>query len=264
MDFDIDASDLLYIVGIVLAIVAVVYFSREIVADLSPTIKSALLLTAFPAFLVAGNLIHKRILDKFLYILSVLSYLVFLWYIFDTFDLGNNVIFLALITSSIVFIGMGYQWGKGVKIEEKWKRGILACLLIFAVGLFIFDVAGPQPSYELDLRERVSLEGAWEGEKEQPIPIGNLVVKNNFLFSRYTDFPDLNACLYTPEKHEIYLHYPRWEVDIIAGKSTEQIGISLLPRTYMENIESLPTETASSFPDKAEEPKLVIAIGEGG
>src|SRR6056297_3307436 len=108
MDFDFKISNLLYIIGILLGIIAVVYFGREIIADLSPTIKSIVLLMAFPVFLASGDLIQKRILDKFFYIISVLSYLVFLWYISDTFSLGSNIIFLSLVISSLLFIVIGY------------------------------------------------------------------------------------------------------------------------------------------------------------
>lgn len=267
MDLNVKTSHLMYIVGIILGIVAVVYFGREIIVDLSPTIKSALLLIAFPTFIAGGSMIRKRIIDKFLYVLSVFSYLVFLWYIFNTFELGSNTIFIALVISSIIFIGIGYQWEKGVKIAKKWKKVVLVGLLIFAVGLVSLDVAGSQPSYELHPRERVSFEGAWEGRGEQRIPIGNLVIRNDFLFSRYTDLPSLSACLYTPEKHDVHIYYSRWEVEIIGGKSQEEIEVSIYPPygeeggrpTYMENIESLPIEKSSSCPDNVEEPKLVIA-----
>ncbi len=271
LDFDIDASDLLYIVGIALGVVAVVYFGREIIADLSPTIKSIILLIAFPTFLVSGNLINKRILDKFFYVLSVLSYIVFLWYIIDTFSLGTNAVFLALVVSSILFIGMGYQWQRGLKISKGLKRGILVSLLIIILAFVSFDVIGSQPSYELDFQDRVSFEGAWEGGEES-IPIGTLEVKNDFLFSRHTDPPRLYACIYTPEKHTVYLDYPRWDLGIVSGRSSEKIEVSLRPPwdretdgrpIYMENIESLPIEVAHSCPEEVDEPKLVIATGEG-
>lgn len=277
MDLDFNASTLLYIVGIVLGVVAVIYFGREIIADLSPTIKSILLLLGFPAFLGAGSLVRRRFLDKFFYILSIFSYLVFLWYIFDTFSLGTNKVFLALVISSILFIGMGYSWGKGIELQGKWKKGLLAGLLILMVGLVSFDAVGPQPSYQLDLRERVSFQDAWKNEQtiEEGIPVGKLVVKNDFVFSRFTDHLHLNACLYTPEKHaDVYLRYSLYDVRIIDGNSKKEVKISLRPPlaekeggrgrpTYMENIEELPIKKATEFPKEVDKPKLVIATGEG-
>lgn len=271
MSFDIKGSHLMYIVGIVLGIIAVVYFGREIIADLSPTIKATLLLTAFPTFLSGGSLIKKRILDKLFYVLSVFSYLVFLWYIFHTFELGSNTIFIALVISSIIFIGIGYQWEKGIKIRKKWKKIILVVLIVFAIVLVSYDVAGAQPSYKLDLENNVNFEGVWERMGRPRQYIGYLVVKNDFLFSRHTNPPDLSACLYTPEKHDTYLHYPTWELGQVSGRATEQIPIAVSfpkssktsePPTYMENIESLPIEVVSSCPDKVVEPKLVISTGE--
>lgn len=266
MDSDIKASHLMYIVGIVLGIIAVVYFGREIIADLSPTVKSALLIIGFPTFLAGGSLIQKRILDKFLYILSVFSYLVFLWSVFDTFELGSNTILIALVISSIIFIGIGYQWEKEVKIGKKWKKIALIGLIVFAIGLVSFDVAGSQPSYKLDLQKNVNFEGVWEGEDEKRIHIGKLVVKNDFLFSRHTDPPDLEGCLYTPEKHNVHIYYSKWEIDIISGESQEEIEVSFYPPhgegegrpTYMENIQTIPIEIANVCPDNVDEPKLVI------
>ncbi len=269
MDFKLDVSTLLYAIGIILGIVSVVYFGRSIIADLSPTIKSVLLLLGFPVLFVSGDLIQKRIIDKFFYLLSAVSYVVFLWYAFGTFELGGNFVFLILVLSSVLFLSLGYLKSREVNLKSSWKKITLIVLIALMIGLTSFDVMGAQPKYDLQLEDSINFEGVWERD-EQRIRIGTLEVRNDFVFSRFTHFPELRACLYTPGKHEIYPYYSRWEVNIVGGGETENIEVSIYPPrgeelgkppAYMENIKIVPIEGADSCPEEVEEPKLIVTTG---
>ncbi|MFB6222774.1 MAG: DUF1109 domain-containing protein [Haloarcula sp.] len=74
MRLAIDSGKLLYVLGILFAIAALLYFVRDVVFGLSITVKSALLLLGFIAFFVAGIALERDVLDIVAFALSGVTY----------------------------------------------------------------------------------------------------------------------------------------------------------------------------------------------
>lgn len=268
MDLKMEVGQISYVIGILFGIVTILFFGREVAPNLSPTVKSIILLTAFFAFLVAGSLSRSGILEKILFVLGAVSYIAFLSYTISTFGFGVNEAFLSMVLSSLLFIGIGYLGGRELGIGKSWKKTVLAGLLIFILGLTSIDVLGAQPTYSLEVQEDFNPAEAYGDGSEAKI--GAVIVKNDFVFSRFADPPKCQACLYTPEKHEVYLSYSEWGSFLVGGGETREVDISVRiavelgqqgPPEYLEDIGSVPIEVAENCPESAEEPKLVVATG---
>lgn len=218
MDFKIDEAKLLYGLGAFLGIVAIVYFGHELILDLSPTIKSFILLSSTVMFLGAAEYVKQGILKSSFYIFSAFSYLSFLVYIFARFSFGSEQIFLLLAASSAVFIGLGYlRSEKGYEVTQDQARKVLGAVMILVALAVVFDVMGAQPEYNLELQETVEVV---EGEEFE---IGVLEIQNDFPLSRNVDTPTFRGCIFIEEGHDGRNIYVNPEDSGLVGGSTTEI-----------------------------------------
>ena len=72
-----DGVSLLYAIGILFDLLAVLYFNFEVIVGLSPTVKATLLLLGFLGPLAGASIIDRSGLSEALYALSAVSYLMF-------------------------------------------------------------------------------------------------------------------------------------------------------------------------------------------
>ncbi len=222
MDFQIDESKLLYGLGAFLGVVAIIYFGHELILDLSPTVKSFILLSGTAMFLGTAEYVRESILKSSFYIFSAFSYLSFLVYIFARFGFSSEQVFLILAASSAIFIGLGYaRSAKGYGLDEDQARKLLGGVIAVLAVLVVFDVMGPQPEYSLELHETVEVVEGVEFE------VGVFEIRNDFLLSRNVDVPSFRGCLSISEEHN-----PRpvfmspGNRDLIGGGTVERLSLN--------------------------------------
>lgn len=224
--------------------------------------KAILLFVAFVVLLVLGGAIDRTGLDAAVYALAAGSYLVFVWYLIGTFELGEGEVFLVLGLSSLLFLGLGYLVREtGLVVGRRIAFGVLIAV----------DALDPQPTYSAEFDEEVNLEGA---EPWSDVRVGTLVVENEHVLSRTLEAPTYEACSYTADGlHERDAVWTGgYESEEIAGsrlEGGESTSFELTVGTWLfadENGEILdsfedgpiPIETASECPAEADGPRLVI------
>src|SRR6056297_2695609 len=114
MRFAIDSGKLLYALGVLFAAAALLYFIRDVVFDLSITVKAALLLLGFVAAFTAGVAVERDVLDVVAFALSGVTYVVFVGYVVVRYRPGETGTFLLLAASAALFVGLGYALREGV------------------------------------------------------------------------------------------------------------------------------------------------------
>jgi hypothetical protein len=267
MDFDFDNSSVLYVLGAILGIVAVLYFGGEVILRFSPVVKSALMFLGFVTFLIAANAVRTAILDTAFYLLSVTSYVAFLGYTIGKFDLGTDGTFFALAVSSALFLSLGYvvretEFG----LQPAHAKITLGVILLVVAGLVAFDVVGAQPQYTLQLKDEVNVTAPGKVE------LGTATVANRFVLSRNLDPPEYEACLYTPRKHVVQIYMdPTYggQPDVLdSGDVREtEIGIHVPKLGEREdegesepaNLGTIPVKQRDDCPETSETSRIVVA-----
>jgi hypothetical protein len=221
-NLDFDASKVLYIFGAFLGICSIAYFGFELILNLSPTLKSFIILIGSVMFLVSTDLVENSILKFCLFVLSAFSYLSFLAYTFARFSMGSRQVFLILAASSAAFTGLGYvKSEKNFELELGQAKQILGLLTVTIFVLVAFDGVGAQPEYELNLKDTVEVS---EGEE---LSLGVLEVHNDFLFSRNMDLPRHTGCLVFSENESPERIYSSPDgKGIIMGQKKEKFNIT--------------------------------------
>ncbi|MFB6241599.1 MAG: hypothetical protein ABEJ36_02240 [Candidatus Nanosalina sp.] len=266
MDLDFDASNVLYLIGAFLGTLTVLYFGASYVLRLSPTTKSLLLLSGFAFFFVEGFDLGSReeILSNLGYVISGISYLVFLAYTSIKFSFSSEQVLLILGASSILFTALGYVVReKKFELEHGDARKILAVLVALAAFLFVFDVAGAHPEYSLELKENVTLRG-----QNPEVRLGTLTVRNDFLLSRNLEVPDYSACIYRPNRTRGHVSVENGN-GMIAGGSVRKLNVTL--ETYVARESrgngtetlTLPVELADSCSEGVDGSKVLIVPRSG-
>lgn len=226
MILDFDESKLLYGLGAFLGVISIVYFGHEIILDLSPTIKAFMLLSSTALFLLAADYLSNSVLRSSFYVFSGFSYLSFLVYIFARFSFTTEQTFLILASSSSLFIGLGYlKSEKGYELSGIQVTKAAGAVLALVALLIVFDVMGAQPQYELQLEDSVQVV---EGEEAR---FGQLVVRNDFLFSRNLDVPSFGGCAVTPSGEERGIYVSPEDPGLIEGDTTLRFNLTDSLRT---------------------------------
>lgn len=185
----LNSSTAFYALGTVFGIFSILYFGVEVILEISPAVKSAILLLASLTFFSATGLTASRWKNVPLYFLASVSYLIFVAYTLLRFDFGSAPTFLILSGSSIAFLVAGYLVGeKELQVPEQKARYLVAAGVLLMVGLFLFDLSGPQPDVQLQLRNSVNMT---HGEEKA---LGTVRVTNDFVFPRAFEVPNYRAC----------------------------------------------------------------------
>lgn len=220
--FDLDESNILYLFGAFLGIISIIYFGQELILNLSPTMKSAIILTSSLMFLAGSELTRKPVLKACLLVFTSFSYLSLLLYLFLRFNLSSEHIFMVLAASSAAFIALGYiKSEKEFKLEANQAKIGLGTLGILIVALTVFDAVGAQPEYSLNLEDSVEIVGGEE------FKFGEIEVRNDFSFSRNIDLRDFEGCLVFSNGNGVERIYSSPDSEgMIAGKTTERFNLT--------------------------------------
>ncbi len=189
MDLDFDDSWFLYGTGALLGVISILYFGLGLIFDLSPTVKSAVLICSSAAFLLSGELTDSKLLRNSVNLFSGVTYLSFLIYVILRFKPSESSIFGLLAISSVIFTAIGYlRSQKGFELGDGNSKKLLTGLGVFLALILVFDVTGAQPEHELELKEEVSVNNS-------EVVLGDLTVANRFPLSRNIELPEYDGCL---------------------------------------------------------------------
>lgn len=215
MELGLDSSTAFYALGVIFGVFTVLYFGMEVILEISPYVKSAILLLVSASFFTSTGLASTRWGKLPLYLLASVTYLVFTAYSLVKFDPGSVGTFIFLSLSSGLFFGAGYAASNDLlEVDERKIKALLGVLLALAAGLFVFDASAPDNSVMYETRPSVSLESGEE------ISVGKVKVSNPFVLPRDYSLPSFGACLEGSERGVSV--YAENAVDMIpAGGSVE-------------------------------------------
>lgn len=276
MALPFESETLLYALGVVFAVGALVYFASDVVFGLSTTVTAALLFLGFLGFLLAGLAIEREPLDTVAFAISGLSYVVFLGYVGTAYDLGEASVLLLLAASAALFVGLGYglQEDRLVIDRRTARLGLLAC---GAVGLLLVGVdAGSAMTYSTDLEAEMTpvvLEEA--PDREQAFTrqrIGTLTVQNPSLFTRSVDLPSVSGCVVgletAPPDRGVRINYEPSSYELPNqlgrnGELTVEMEAALeLPTSVIESGEPIAIERREDCSVTRSEPTIIVTFAD--
>lgn len=267
MNLEVDPAKLLYAVGALFGVAAVGYFARDLVFELSITVRALLLLLAFVVLLVAALAAARHALVLVFAVLSAAAYLAFLAYTLSRFDVGADGTFLALLVSAGLFLALGYLVReRGVSPSPTTTRSVAVAVVLVAALLVGADVAASEVTYD------VSMEDAAVVDDRGEVVLGALTVANRFVFREPIDVPQAFACIYVPamEEYDMRPHPVQYRVD--DGRVPDSVGgagtitVTMTVRLSDEEAATvdgpLPVELADACPDAGDDPRIVVVMGE--
>lgn len=267
MNFEVDPAKILYAVGVLFGVAAVAYFARDIVFELSITVRALLLLLAFIILLVAALAAARKTFVLVFAVLAAAAYLAFIAYTLSRFDVGADGTFLVLLVSAGLFLGLGYLVRER-EFSPSTSNARYAVVVVFllAVALVGADVVASEVTYEVDLNDEATV-----GDRGQVI-LGTLTMENQFVFREPIDRPQAFACIYVPamDEYDMRPHPVEYRVgedrvpDSIAGAGT--IPATMTVRLSDEEAatldDPLPIENAEECPEAGNEPRIVVVTGD--
>lgn len=277
MGVDVDSSKVLYVVGAVFGFAAILYFGAEVIVEMSPTLKSTLLLLAFAFFLVAAQYTETESVDTVAYVLAAGSYVVFLWYTVTRFDLGETGVFLLLAVSSVMFIGLGYLLRETeLELDGRQARVIAAALALLMVAAVAGDVVGAQPSAETEWMDGFTVDD--DLGFGDSVKVGETTLSNEFLLSRFADVPRYTGCVYPGGETASLSHVeddtPVSGQVLLSGGSERRFDVEVSMRGFADEdregvddvyleADEIPVEVREDCPAESDDVKLVV-VGAGG
>lgn len=278
MDFDVDPGTVLYALGAILGLAALVYFMRDLVFGLSITVKAILLLLAFAAFLVGGLATDRDVVDLVALSLAGGAYLAFLAYVNNNYSIGETGTFLLLALSAALFVGLGYALHeREVAVPVRTAAYVVGAAFLVSLVLVGADAATGDVQYEPALNDTVTVEPPAQSEpgdryRHLEARIGTVTASNPFVFTRKLDPPQTSACVATPEtgpteSQHVGYSYPQGYDDwprTIGGGETVDIAMTTHLRTDANRTSPLTfaVERGTSCPDDVSEPTIVVAFGQ--
>jgi len=236
MRLAIDSGKFLYALGVLFAAAALLYFVRDVVFELSITVKAALLLLGFIAFFVAGVTLERDVLDVVAFALSGVTYVVFVGYVVVRYSPGETGTFLMLAASAGLFVGLGYALRAGVPAPSRRTAAVaLGGLLVASVLLVGADAVSGGVTYDVQTNESVTVsvpESAQGSGSYPPVrkQLGTVAASNPSPFLRALELPSLSGCLVGPPdnpREDVWVNVDRdWDDDTIAGATAKSYAIT--------------------------------------
>lgn len=267
MDLDVDPAKVLYVVGVLFGVAAVLYFARDIVFELSITVRALLLLLAFVVLLVAALSAEDDLLVPVFSVLSAAAYLAFLAYALSRFDVGADGTFFALLVSAGLFLALAYLVReRDVSPSRRTAQYAVVATLLVGVAAVGADVAASEVDYEVD----VANEGAVDDSGR--VVLGTLTVHNRFVFREPIDLPQSFACVAVPgvAEHDVRPTPVAYRIDGERGVPDSVPGgaaleVTMTVRLTPDEVAALdgpiPVERAEECPTESADPRIVVIVG---
>lgn len=202
MDLDLDSGTILYALGVLFGLAAVLYFLRDVVFDLSITVRGALLFLAFLAFLLAGFVLQRDVLDLVAFAFAAIAYVGWVLYVLARYQPSDTLVFLLLATSAALFVGLAYALREhDVAVSRRTALVALGVLALVGAVLVGADALGGGVAYDTTMQEEVVVEPADDpGPDDDVVPgrptdVGTVTATNEFVFRRPLDLPRPSSCL---------------------------------------------------------------------
>lgn len=275
MNLDVDSGKLLYVLGVLFAAAAFLYFVRDLVFGLSITVKASLLFLAFVGFFVAGLAIRRDVLDVVALVLSALAYVVFVGYVLARYDLGDTLTFFVFAGSAALFVGLGYHVRRDAPALSRRTAGsVLVGLAVLSAALVGADLLGGGLTYTMELNETVTVSGHDDipGDRDVvPVErtIGAVTVRNDFVFTRPLDLPGLRGCLVGTDAvpdDRISVRYDRRSyerTDRIPGNTERRFGITARIPVPANATRTFAVERAATCEIARSDPTIVVVNSDG-
>ncbi|MEF8827767.1 MAG: DUF1109 domain-containing protein, partial [Haloarcula sp.] len=236
MRLAIDSGKLLYALGVLFAAAALLYFVRDVVFDLSITVKAALLLLGFVAFFVAGVTLERDVLDVVAFALSGVTYVVFAGYVVVRYSPGETGTFLLLAASAGLFVGLGYALRAGIPTPSRRTATVAFGALLLVGGVLVgADALGGGVTYDVQTNESVTVSVPDTGRDPGAYPyvereIGAVTASNPSPFLRALELPALSGCLVGPTDHpreSVFVDTDaQWDEDTIGASTTRSYAVT--------------------------------------
>ena len=274
MRLAIDSGKLLYALGVLFAAAALLYFVRDVVFNLSITVKAALLLLGFITLFVAGVTLERDVLDVVAFALSGVTYVVFAGYVVVRYSPGETGTFLLLAASAGLFVGLGYALRAGIPTPSRQTAAVaLGGLLVVSVLLVGADALSGGVSYDVQTNGSVTVPAPEAGENPDRYPyieaeIGTVTASNPSPFLRALALPPLSGCLVGPTDHPqdgVYVDTDiQWDEDTIGASTTKSYAITAEFPIDPNRTESktYAIEQGIGCSTERSEPTIAIQVGE--
>lgn len=267
MNLDIDPAKILYAVGAVFGIAALLYFARDIVFDLSITVRAILLFLVFVLFLFGAVAASQSLVVTVSSVFAAAAYLAFLWYTLSRFDVGADGTFLALLVSAILFMGLGYAIReRGVKPMRAQARYVIVGIVLLGAVFVGADVAASGVTYDVDIADEASI------ESDGDVAVGTLTVDSDFVFREPIDAPRAYACIYVSglEEYEFRPQPVQYRVgddrlpDTVPGTGSITASMTVgLTEDERRNVSGpIGVERAETCPEDSDESRIVVVLGD--
>lgn len=267
MDFDIDPAKVLYAVGVVFGVAAVVYFARDIVFELSITVRALLLFLAFAVLLVAGLAFTRKAFVLVSAVLSAVAYLAFITYSLSRFEVGADGTFLALLVSAGLFLTLGYLvHERNIAPSVTTALYVTAGVVLIGAVLVGADVVASDVTYNVTLQDEAGVDDRGE------VVLGTIMVENQFVFREPIGLPQAFACVSLPETtdSDSRLLPVQYRVDdgrvpnSIPGSGTITVTMTvrLSDELATRVANQVPIERGETCPDVVDAPRIVVVTGD--
>lgn len=274
MRLAIDSGTLLYGLGVLFAVAALLYCVRDVVFGLSITVKAALLLLCFVAFFVGGVALERDALDVVAFALSGVTYVVLAGYVVVRYSPGETGTFVLLAASAGLFVGLGYALRAGIQTPSRRTAGLaLGGLLFVSVLLVGADTFSGGVTYDVRKNESVTVsmpaqEQGSGGYTPASRQIGTINASNPSPFRRALEPPSLSACLVGPTeapRDGVWANADRGK-NTIAGSTTYSYAVTAdLPiDTNRTDPMTFAVERDIGCDAERSEPTIAVQIGESG
>jgi hypothetical protein len=274
MRLTIDSGKLLYALGVLFAAAALLYFARDVVFDLSITVKAALLFLAFVAFFVAGTTLQRDVLDVVAFALSGVTYIVFVGYVVVRYDPGDTGIFLLLALSAALFVTLGYGLREKKLTVPRRQAVLVAGALLLVSGVLVgADALGGGVVYDFESEESVTVEPVTADEPdfygEREVQVGTVTATNEFVFTRALSLPPLRGCLAgvgDVPRNRVWVQYDYDgynQPDTIAGGTAREFPVraSIPVDANRTDAVTYTIEQGRDCDGQRDTPTLVVSVG---
>jgi len=275
MRFTIDSGKLLYALGVLFAAAALLYFVRDVVFELSITVKAALLFLGFVAFFLAGVSLQRDVLDVVAFALSGVTYVIFVGYVVLRYDPGETGTFLLLAFSAGLFVLLGYVVRAGsLTVPRRQATAVSVGLLLVGVVLIGADAVGGGVRYDVETDDSVTVGPVAADDPnfyaERQARIGTVTATNQFVFTRALSLPSLRGCLAGVEsvpRNDVWVQYV---YDGYSGPATIAGGTTLeYPIEASIPVDANRTEATTYAIERGtdcdaerDSPTLIVNVGE--
>ncbi|MFT4893150.1 MAG: hypothetical protein ACI8Z7_000949 [Candidatus Nanohaloarchaea archaeon] len=215
--------------GIFLGVLAVFYFGREAIFDLTPLAKCALLVIGSAFFLGGSKLVDETSTVVALYLFSAVSYLTFLGYYTLRMDPSTNTVFLLLAVSGIIFTVIGKKIDE-YEIERDRAKKVGGVLLVASLALIAVDLNAPEVEYKMQFENSIEI-------GESPVKAGNVTARNSYILPQTYSAERIETCSTDESRIRIMPEDRSKTSGIIDGLSEKSIEYEFnrIPRAPEEN-----------------------------